>query len=136
MRYLLDTNACIAYLNNPQSSVRYHLEKLKPSDVAVCSVVTAELFYGAMKSAAVARNLARLEEFLAPLVSLPFTDDSARIFGSIRATLASNGTPIGPYDLQIASIALEHGLVLVTRNTREFIRVPNLQVEDWERSQS
>ena len=50
MIYLLDTNACISYLNNLQSPVRYQLERLDPKSVSVCSVVKAELYFGVMKS--------------------------------------------------------------------------------------
>ena len=65
-------------------------------------------------------------------MSLPFDDQSALIFGEIRAQLAANGTPIGAYDLQIAAIALANNLILVTHNTKEFSRIPQLQLEDWE----
>ncbi len=64
--------------------------------------------------------------------SLPFDDGAAAIAGRVRAQLAVTGTPIGPYDLQIAAIALAHGLTVVTHNTKEFKRVAGLQVEDWE----
>jgi tRNA(fMet)-specific endonuclease VapC len=50
MNYLLDTNACISYLNNPQSPVRYRMERLQPSSVFVCSVVKAELYFGVVNS--------------------------------------------------------------------------------------
>jgi tRNA(fMet)-specific endonuclease VapC len=65
-------------------------------------------------------------------VSLPFGDEAAIVCGQIRARLASAGTPIGAYDLQIAAIALANNLTLVTHNTREFGRIEGLQVEDWE----
>ncbi|MHC5597728.1 MAG: type II toxin-antitoxin system tRNA(fMet)-specific endonuclease VapC [Nostoc sp.] len=132
MIYLLDTNACIVYLNRPVSGVRRRLTTLSLQDVAVCSVVKAELFYGAIRSNNRARTLALQEAFLNNFVSLPFDDTSARIFGIIRAELAANGTPIGPYDLQIAAIAIANNLILVTHNTREFGRVNGLQLEDWE----
>ncbi|WYL96821.1 MAG: type II toxin-antitoxin system VapC family toxin [Gloeotrichia echinulata IR180] len=132
MIYLLDTNACIVYLNRPISGVRRHLESLRPQDIAVCSVVKAELFYGARKSNNPQRTLALQSGFLNNFVSLPFDDAAATIFGRIRAELANLGTPIGPYDLQIASITLTHNLILVTHNTSEFSRVNGLQFEDWE----
>jgi tRNA(fMet)-specific endonuclease VapC len=69
---------------------------------------------------------------LAQFISLPFDDSAAMFFGQIRSQLESMGTPIGSYDLQIAAIALAHNLVLITHNTREFSRVDNLQLEDWE----
>ena len=100
--------------------------------MAVCSVVKSELFYGAMRSNNPTKTLERQQEFLERFVSLPFGDESALLFGQIRARLASAGTPIGAYDLQIAAIALANNLILVTHNTREFERVDGLQLEDWE----
>ena len=132
MIYLLDTNACIAYLNRPMSGVRRRLETLSPEDVAVCSVVKSELFYGARRSNNPERTLAVQQEFLNRFVSLPFDDNAAIIYSRIRAQLAALGTPIGPYDLQIAAIAMANNLILVTHNTREFNRIEGLQIEDWE----
>lgn len=132
MIYLLDTNACIIYLNRPMSGVRRRLELLSPQDIAVCSVVKAELFYGAMRSNNPERTLGLQEVFLNNFVSLPFDDVCARVYGRIRAELAARGTPIGPHDLQIAAIALANDLILVTHNTGEFGRVNGLQIEDWE----
>lgn len=132
MKYLLDTNVCIVYLNQPNSLVRKYLETFSPSDIAVCSVVKAELFYGAMRSKNPERTYRLQEAFLNRFVSLPFDDDAAKIFGDVRARLSNLGTPIGPYDVQIASIALANDLILVTHNTREFSRVDGLQLEDWE----
>lgn len=132
MKYLLDTNACISYLNNTDSPVCLKMQKVKPSDILLCSVVEAELYYGVMKSAVPTKNLARLKPFLSQFVSLPFDSKAAKEFGRIRADLAKAGTPIGPYDLQIAAIALASKLTVVTHNTREFSRVAELRLEDWE----
>lgn len=132
MRYLLDTNTCIVYLKGRNLNLRQKLEAVAISDMSVCSVVKAELFYGAMKSANPERNSALQREFLGQFVSLSFDDLAAQSFGDIRAQLEARGTPIGAYDLQIAAIALANGLTLITHNTREFNRVDGLQVEDWE----
>ena len=132
MNYLLDTNACIAYLNNADSPVRDHMQRLSPSQILLCTVVEAELYYGVMKSANLARNLERLKPFIRQFISLPFDSSAAREFGRIRAELSNAGTPIGPYDLQIAAIAIAHGITVVTHNTREFGRVKGLQIVDWE----
>ena len=132
MKYLLDTNACISYLNNSDSPVRVRMQKLKPAEIVLCSVVAAELYYGVMKSAAPAKNLARLAPFLDQFTSLPFDNSAAHEFGRIRAALAKAGTPIGPYDLQVAAISLANKLTVVTHNTREFSRVVGLKLEDWE----
>lgn len=132
MRYLLDTNVCVMYLNGRSILVRDRLLAIPVEDMAVCSVVKAELFYGAMRSNNPTRTLEWQQEFLERFVSLPFGDEAAIVCGQIRARLASAGTPIGAYDLQIAAIALANNLTLVTHNTREFKRVEGLQIEDWE----
>ena len=132
MRYLLDTNVCVVFLNGRSDSVRDRLISTPIEDMAVCSVVKAELFYSAMRSNNPTKPLERQQEFLERSVSLPFADDAALLFGQIRASLASAGTPIGAYDLQIAAIALANNLTLVTHNTREFERVDGLRLEDWE----
>ena len=132
MRYLLDTNVCVMYLNGRSDLVRDRILSTPTQDMVVCSVVKAELFYGAMKSNKPTRTLERQQQFLERFVSLPFGDDAAILFGQIRARLANAGTPIGAYDLQIAAIALANNLTLITHNTREFDRVDGLQIEDWE----
>ena len=132
MKYLLDSNTCIRHLNRRSQPIIRRLSELSAADIAVCSVVKAELYYGAAKSNNPVQTLATQQEFLRQFVSLPFDDTAAEIYGRERARLEQLGTPIGPNDLLIASIALANGLVLVTHNTPEFKRVSNLQMEDWE----
>jgi len=131
--YLLDTNTCIRLLNEDRNSaLSRRLAMIQSGDVTICSVVKAELYWGAFRSSRQDSNLARLERFFTEFVSLPFDDQSAIIYGQIRAGLATSGTPIGPNDLLISSIALANNLILVTHNTREFSRVEGLRLEDWE----
>lgn len=132
MRYLLDTNTCIQFLNSRNSAVQRRLAAVSRDDVAICQIVKAELFYGAYRSARREANLALLAKFFIQFVSLPFDDASAETYGRIRAELARAGTPIGPNDLMIAAIALVHNLTLVTHNAGEFSRVQDLRLEDWE----
>ena len=87
---------------------------------------------GVRCSARVAENLSLLGAFFAPLISLPFDDACAEHYGVLRASLAAAGRPIGPNDLLIAATALAHDLILVSHNVREFSRVANLKLEDWE----
>ena len=89
------------------------------------------MWYGVAKSVQQEKNRSRLLTVLEWLPSLPFAGQATEDFGNIRAHLAKQGTPIGPYDLQIAAIALAHQLTVVTNNTREFSRVPELMLEDW-----
>ncbi len=132
MLYLLDTNVCIRLINGTSNAVRRRLESTRQRDVTVCSVVKAELFYGAMRSRNPGQTLIRYREFLEPFESLPFDDEAAIAYGYIRADLATKGTPIGPNDLQIAALAVVNNLTLITHNTAEFERVEGLRLEDWE----
>jgi tRNA(fMet)-specific endonuclease VapC len=130
---LLDTNSCINHLRHgPASHVSTRLAAAPAGSVVLCSVVVAELLYGAYRSAHVARTLNQVQAFCSRFVSLPFDDRAAEEYGRLRAHLANAGTPIGPNDLLIASIALANGLVLVTHNTAEFSRVPGLALVDWQ----
>ena len=132
MKYLLDTNACIRYISGRSLALMQKMHTIPASEIVVCSVVKAEMFYGSMKSQTPQISLSKQMLFLNQFVSLPFNDSAAQIFGEIRADLAKKGTPIGPYDLQIAAIALANQMTLVTHNTAEFARIAGLQLEDWE----
>lgn len=132
MKYLLDTNVCIIYLKGKSESLRTKLESHNPSELVICSIVRFELFYGAMKSQKKADNLKQQQLFLTAFPSVAFDDKAATYCGDIRANLEKQGLPIGAYDLQIAAIALANNLTLITHNTREFSRIPNLKMADWE----
>jgi tRNA(fMet)-specific endonuclease VapC len=132
MIYLLDTNTCIQYINQRNSAVLNTLRTKRREDVAICDIVKFELYYGAYKSQRPERNLEVLSEFFLEILSLPFETEAAKIAGIIRSDLQKKGTPIGPYDLQIAAISIVNNLILVTHNTREFNRIQDLKLEDWE----
>lgn len=134
MTYLLDTNACVRFLNDRTSPVGRRVAITPRQDIYLCTIVQLELYYGAYRSAQQERNIATLERFFNEFTCLAFDGRAAIICGQIRAQLAAAGSPIGPYDLQIAAIALVNNLILVTHNTREFDRVEGLQFEDWEES--
>ena len=125
------TNACIHILNNSSPPLVARLHQQDPEIVYLCSVVKAELTYGAYRSSRIAENLRVLHRFFEPFASLPFDDLCAEHYGRIRRDLERDGTPIGPNDLMIAATALAHDLFLVTGNTREFARVAGLRLQDW-----
>jgi tRNA(fMet)-specific endonuclease VapC len=130
MSYLLETNVWIFYLKHSSSPVEARLKSTPAREIAVCSVVWAELLYGARKYEKRQDRIARVERTLAPFQSLPFDDAAARHYAEIRDDLETRGEVIGPNDLLIAAIARTHGLTLVSNN-REFERVRGLTVEDW-----
>ncbi len=87
MKFLLDTNTCIIYMRGKNTTLKQKLESTAIKDIAVCSIVKAELFYGAMKSANPERNLTLQQQFLAQFISLAFDDLAAMTFGTIRSGL-------------------------------------------------
>jgi tRNA(fMet)-specific endonuclease VapC len=128
----MDTNACIVFLNKRSERLKQRLELCEPQDVVLCTVVKAELLYGAMKSQIPTASIAKVENFCAHFQSLPFDDPAAEYYGKIRSKLSAIGKPIGANDFLIAAIALANKIVLITHNTREFGRVDGLLLEDWE----
>ncbi len=137
MKYLLDTNACIALINGKASSVRTRLQKALAADakVLVSSIVAFERWYGVAKSARPEANARLVEAFFGgPVSLLAFEPEDAKVAGRVRAALEAMGKPIGAYDLLIAGQALRHQLTLITANGREFGRVKGLEWEDWARN--
>lgn len=131
MRYLLDTNICIFIIRSRPPAVRARFEALQPGEVGISAVTEAELLYGAHKSGRTEHNLAAVLDFSAQMEIVPFDSQVTDGYARLRAHLERLGTPIGPLDLQIAATALAYGLPLVTNDTREFERVPDLRLEDW-----
>ena len=129
--FLLDTNICVFLMKNKYPEATRRLLSHDPSEIAVSSVTVYELAYGAAKSKWPEKNRNSVNMFLAPFTILPFDACDAIMAGRIRQMLEAAGTPIGPYDLQIAAQGLARGLVVVTHNTGEFSRVANLQITDW-----
>lgn len=132
MIYLLDTNVCVALLKGRSTKLEEKVRSIRSHEAAIPAVVRFELHFGAEKSNQPNQTRERLGAFLRAFPSVPFDDGAAEICGRIRASLERAGTPIGPYDLMIAALAVQHDLILVTRNVREFLRVDNLRLENWE----
>ena len=128
---LLDTNVCIYFMKNAHPQLTEKLLSCDPADLLISAVTVYELEYGAEKSSWGESNRQKLAMFLAPFNVIPFTADDAVFAGKIRGYLERKGTPIGPYDIQIAAQALARDIPVITHNTGEFERVPNLKVEDW-----
>ena len=128
-RYLIDTNAVIALLNDAKSPLARRVRQHKPADICISSIVAHELFYGAFKSQRAERNVALVDSLQFEV--LGFDKEDARQAGQIRACLALKGTPIGPHDVLIAGQAKARSMSLITGNTDEFKRVEGLTIENW-----
>lgn len=129
--YLIDTNTCIFLKNKKPIHVLEKLKSVLNRDVFLSSVTIAEMQFGVYNSQNIEKNRISLTEFLAPFQIIGFDDRDAEYFGKIRAELKQRGELIGPYDMLIAAQAVARKLILVTNNTKEFTRVPELVIEDW-----
>ena len=129
---ILDSNT-ISYYFRGDPQVVPRLQALRPADVGVPAIVEYELRYGLLRlpQEAATPRLAALAQLLQPMQRLAFDSECAAQAARIRAELEARGTPIGPHDILIAATALRHQSTLVTRNVREFSRVPGLQWLNW-----
>ena len=132
MKYLLDTDICIYLIKQRPASVIEKLGLLATSDVGLSIISVYELQYGVENSQHQEQSQQALNHFLEPIANiLPIDRPVAIHAAKLRAGLKKKGTPIGPYDVLIAAVALSHELILVTNNTREFTRVEGLAIENW-----
>jgi tRNA(fMet)-specific endonuclease VapC len=131
IRYLLDSNVWISHLKGVNLKLSLKLVGTPHGDLAVCSVVWAELLHGATKYHDPAKREQQLATTIGSLPSLNFDTAAARHYAKIRHQLEIQGNMIGGNDLMIAAIALANDLTVVTNNTSDFQRVPGLPVEDW-----
>jgi tRNA(fMet)-specific endonuclease VapC len=131
LRYVLDTDISSYIMKGSEPNVMKRLAGIPVGDVSISAISKAELMYGIEISPRQAQDRARLEVFLRHMIVLDFPQDAASDYGEIRAWLKKRGTMIGANDLLIAAHARSLGLILVTNNTREFRRVPQLMIENW-----
>jgi tRNA(fMet)-specific endonuclease VapC len=132
MQYMLDTNACIGAINGSPAVVRERLLQVSPSDVAISQIVLYELEFGVCRSRNQERNRAELTLFLKYVLVLDWSAEQTGAAADIRCELTRLGRPIGAYDTLIAAHARSIAAILVTHSTREFSRVPGLNIDDWE----
>ena len=132
IRYMLDTDACIALIKNRPEAMRNRLARLSPEEVGISGIVAAELWFGVVHSQKKRQNEAALKDFLDYATLLDWPCEASALYGKIRSGLQKLGKPIGAMDLLIATHALFLDAALVTNNTREFERVPDLKIENWE----
>ena len=111
--------------------MRERIKTHSPSQLNLSVITVAELEYGAAKSQNPAKEHQAVLDFVSPFNIINFNPNDAENFGLIRAFLEKKGTPIGPYDMEIAAQAMTNDLIVVTNNVAEFERVPWIKVEDW-----
>ena len=131
MKLMLDTNVCIYLIKEHPPSVLERFASHAVGDIGISVMTLAELEYGVSKSSRPARNREALDQFISPLEVASFDRRATAAYGNLRSTLEKKGQSIGSMDLLIAAHALSLDVRLITRNVREFGRVPGLSVEDW-----
>ena len=131
MKFMLDTNICIYIIKRKPPNVIERFKQTEVSQIGVSAITLSELSYGVSKSSKPEQNQMALAQFIAPLEILPYDDDAAQYYGELRSHLEEQGTPIGSLDMLIAAHALSTSCILVTNNEKEFIRIPNLKIENW-----
>ena len=128
--FLLDTNICIYAINGRHPMLSEKLLSIHPSEIFISSITVGEMEYGAAKSHWGERTKQIMHAFLANYDILPFTDQDAALFGAFRAQLESAGITVGVLDVMIAAQGVSNNLTVVTHNTREFIRIPGIKLDD------
>ncbi|HZP23206.1 MAG TPA: type II toxin-antitoxin system VapC family toxin [Terriglobales bacterium] len=130
-RFMLDTDTCSYVMKRSNAALLKRLRKTPVSDICISIVTKSELLYGVEVSPRRQQDAAALTAFLRYVEVLDFPDSATLDYAKIRAHLKGAGTMIGANDLFIAAHARSLGLTLITNNTREFARVPNLRIANW-----
>ncbi len=131
MKFMLDTNICIYIIKRKPPDVIERFKQTEISQIGISSITLSELLYGVSKSSKPKQNQMALTQFIAPLEILPYADEAAQYYGDLRAHLEKKGSLIGSLDMLIAAHALSIGCTLATNNEKEFIRIPNLKIDNW-----
>lgn len=131
MKYLLDTDICIYFLNG-NASVVEKMASISDSELAISLITLAELQFGAYNSERVQKNLERISFLSSTITVLPLTTDITEVYAKCKATLRRAGNPVDDFDILIGSTAIVNGLVLVTNNKQHFSRIDSITLESWE----
>jgi tRNA(fMet)-specific endonuclease VapC len=130
LQYMLDTDMCIYVIKNRRAGLRERFNRVA-EQLCISSITLGELLYGAEKSTRCLENIQVINDFAARLDVLAFAAKAAAHYGQIRAELERAGMPCGSHDMRIGGHARSEGLIVVTNNVREFLRMPGLRVENW-----
>ena len=129
MKYLLDTNICIYYLKG-KFELDKKIDMVGFKNCAISEITYAELLYGAENSQNIAKNLNIVHEFVKELQIIPIFN-CLKIYAKQKTKLRQAGRLISDLDLLIASSAVAHGMIMVTRNTKEFERIDDIVIQNW-----
>lgn len=126
-KYLLDTNIVIALFAGDRA---VEAKVTNTENVALAPPIIGELCFGAQKSGKVTENLHRINMFIEQHILFRCDLETAKWYGIIKERLRRKGRPISNNDIWIAAVAMQHDLILVTRDVH-FDEVESLQIERW-----
>ena len=129
-KYILDTDTCIYWLKGDRN-IEKKVLRVDLDNVFISVITECELHYGAYKSTRIEHNLDVLKMLRKKIKTLQTSGEMAHLYGKIKAHMEKIGYSIDDADLMIAVITLSSNGILVTNNTRHYIRVPDLQIENW-----
>ena len=129
MKYLIDTNICIHFFRGRFKLDQKFIE-IGIENCAISEITLAELVFGAENSTNSSKNHEIIEEFANNITILPIIDSITR-YGKEKARLRKSGTMISDFDLLIGCTAIEHDLIMVTENIKEFSRISGITLENW-----
>lgn len=130
MKFLLDTNICVYWLNGDLMIEQKALE-INLKNIAISFITLSELYYGAYKSQRVEQNLSAIKILKKKLKRIDSNKGICEAFGNLKSDLEKEGNIIDDADIFIAACALENNLVLVTNNEKHFSRIRGLKIENW-----
>jgi tRNA(fMet)-specific endonuclease VapC len=126
-KFLLDTNIISAWLEKDKSIA----QKIdNAAQVFIPIIVIGEMHYGAQYSTKVDYNISNISKVISYYTILPIDENACKHYGIIKSSLRKKGKPIPENDIWIAALALQHNLVLITRDNH-FKEIENLQIEEW-----
>jgi len=130
LAYLLDTNIISDLVRNPQGHIFKKIQFFGEETICTSIIVAAELRYGIRKKNS-ERLTHQVEAILSHIDILSLEAPSDEHYSKLRVFLEKAGTPIGPNDMLIAAQALTLDLTLISANTNEFSRIPDLKLDNW-----
>jgi tRNA(fMet)-specific endonuclease VapC len=131
MKYLLDTNICIYWLNGENKIKDKFISTVEKNEIGISIITLAELQYGAYNSTRVKENLIKIEDFANAMKIFIINKECTKMYAKIKSILKKDGKILDDFDILIAATALSNNCILVTNNIKHFDRIEGLVVENW-----
>jgi tRNA(fMet)-specific endonuclease VapC len=131
MKYLLDTNICIYWLNGNNTIKDKLVSAVIHNKIGIFIITLAELQYGAYNSMKVENNLSKIEDFANAIGVYNIDEESTKTYAKTKAILKKEGLILDDFDILIAATAICNNCILVTNNIKHFDRIEGLIIENW-----